>query len=92
MIKSAGVVFFFILTTSECCVMWSHHSLRVTPAKAGWTAAGSGTDHAAPLRVAHGDVEEEEVVVLVASNPSSPLSPEKAHNQVPETRSQGWSL
>lgn len=34
----------------------------------------------------------EEVVVLAVGNPSSLLSPEKTYKEVPETRSQGWSV
>lgn len=71
------------------CMVISYHFLRVNQTKPGWTATCSGTDHTAPLR---GDVEEEEVVALVVSSPSSPFSPEKACSQVPEQRPQRWSL
>lgn len=52
----------------------SYRFLHVTQAKAGWTVADSGTDCTAPL---YGGVKEEEAVVLVASNPSSPFSLEE---------------
>lgn len=48
--------------------------------------------HTAVLYVAHDDVEEEEAVVLVMGNPSSPFSPEKPHSQVPENGAKEQSL
>lgn len=65
----------------------SYRFLHVTRAKADCTATGSDIDCAAPLHV-----EEEEVVVLAVGNPSSLLTPEKTCKEVPETRSQGWSV
>lgn len=46
-------------------------------------AAGSGTDRTVGLHVRRGDVQEGEAAVLVASNPSSPVSPDLAHNPGP---------
>lgn len=46
-------------------------------------AAGSGTDRIVGLHVRRGDVQEGEAAVPVASNPSSPVSPDSAHNPGP---------
>lgn len=67
----------------------SYHFLCVTQAKHGWAVTGSGCT--VVLHVARDDVEEEGVVVLLVSNPSTPFCPEKPCSQVPErgTRSLG---
>lgn len=46
-------------------------------------AAGSGTDRTVGLHVRRGDVQEGEAAVPVESNPSSPVSPDSAHNPGP---------
>lgn len=46
-------------------------------------AAGSGTDRIVGLHVRRGDVQEGEAAAPVASNPSSPVSPDLAYNPGP---------
>lgn len=46
-------------------------------------AAGSGTDRTVGLHVRRGDVQEGEAAAPVASNPSSPVSPDLAYNPGP---------
>lgn len=46
-------------------------------------AAGSGTVRTVGLHVRRGDVQEGEAAVPVASNPSSPICPDLAHNPGP---------